>query len=465
MILPMFVLGQNDCGEKPIYKGSKLVNNYKNFNTYKTYEQNLKHWEECDSVSNLEPFNNLLEYLNTSNLDDIEGIWIWSLEGDEIGKTAIKKEDNKYVEYYLEKYPGLIGDKRYINKIIHEVFPEGNTFKFKSVSVDLFAIGKGGLQCSFAGKNKLTCPDKFLGVTLLYTLDKVIILDYDKLGLNKCIEGDCIDSKGIYSYLDGGLYDGEFLKSNRHGKGKMTYLNGDKYEGEWKNDLQHGHGIHTFANGEKLKGEFKKGKCSMVDLAGKHSFSLSEVQDKFPDHIVLNIDSCSIDESYNKTLGWIGLPSFSNKKDIISQRKNESIKIQGLNKIDINDQKFDVRYFLEFRFKDNRVKLNVLDAEIYFPSEIRTKIKWGQTLFNLFSTMIIAESANQSTSLVYFGSTTKDEYIPGSWEKLSFTYSQIIESNDQDKKNMIFQIINSFTNIARDLETHLNMRIEQEDDW
>ena len=43
--------------------------------------------------------------------------------------------------------------------------------------------------------------------------------------------------------------------------------------------------------------------------------------------------------------------------------------------------------------------------------------------------------------------------------------SQIIESNDQDEKNMIFQIINSFTNIARGLETHLNMRIEQEDDW
>ena len=43
-----------------------------------------------------------------------------------------------------------------------------------------------------------------------------------------CIEGDCINGYGTY-----------------------TWASGNKYVGEWKDGKQHGQGIFTFANGDK----------------------------------------------------------------------------------------------------------------------------------------------------------------------------------------------------------------------
>ena len=47
---------------------------------------------------------------------------------------------------------------------------------------------------------------------------------------------------GIKNYKDS-IYRGE-LSSNRkrHGKGVITYFNGRIYEGEWQGDKRHGHG-------------------------------------------------------------------------------------------------------------------------------------------------------------------------------------------------------------------------------
>jgi len=292
-----------------------------------------------------------------------------------------------------------------------------------------------------------------------YTIPKI---DYNKLTIAKidsCIEGDCINGYGVFHLENGDIYNGMFKRGKRHGKGIYTFADGDIYDGEWEKDFQHGTGIQTI-DGDSMKGEFHRGELSFAaDLIGNQSFSLSGEQNKFPDYIVLNIDSSSINDSYNRTLNWVSKPSFDNEKKIISQQENKSIQIQGINKIDINGQKFDVRYFIQFRFKTNRIKFEVLDAEIYFSDQIESKINWKGFFWSA------AVSSLSEGSVSYITPVTKDEYLPGEWVKLSFTHSELVKSNDIDEQNIIVQIINSFTIMARDLAHHLNTPIEQVDDW
>ena len=42
-----------------------------------------------------------------------------------------------------------------------------------------------------------------------------------------------------------------------HGKGVYTFLNGEIYNGEFKNDLFHGNGIYKWPDGKTEKGHWK----------------------------------------------------------------------------------------------------------------------------------------------------------------------------------------------------------------
>ena len=39
---------------------------------------------------------------------------------------------------------------------------------------------------------------------------------------------------GVYTYLDGGRYEGEWVEDRIQGKGKSVYSNGNVYDGEEK---------------------------------------------------------------------------------------------------------------------------------------------------------------------------------------------------------------------------------------
>ena len=41
---------------------------------------------------------------------------------------------------------------------------------------------------------------------------------------------------------------GEWAENCRNGYGVYTYVNGDMYEGEWSNNLRHGQGTYTYAD-------------------------------------------------------------------------------------------------------------------------------------------------------------------------------------------------------------------------
>ena len=65
---------------------------------------------------------------------------------------------------------------------------------------------------------------------------------------------------GIYTFLSGEKYKGEFKDGEFHGQGTLTFSNGEKYIGEFKNSKFHGQGTKTFSDGSKKQGKWENGK-------------------------------------------------------------------------------------------------------------------------------------------------------------------------------------------------------------
>ena len=54
--------------------------------------------------------------------------------------------------------------------------------------------------------------------------------------LSECIEGDCNNGYGIYTYANGDKYVGEHKDSVPHGQGTFTWADGTVDKGIWKNN-------------------------------------------------------------------------------------------------------------------------------------------------------------------------------------------------------------------------------------
>ena len=64
---------------------------------------------------------------------------------------------------------------------------------------------------------------------------------------------------GIRIYLNGNIYEGQFINGKIDGTGKMVYANGDKYVGEWKDGFFSGQGLMTYVTGDSYEGQFRQG--------------------------------------------------------------------------------------------------------------------------------------------------------------------------------------------------------------
>ena len=62
----------------------------------------------------------------------------------------------------------------------------------------------------------------------------VLGLLWCNLGFAKCIEGNCVDGQGTYTYANGSTYVGEFKNSRRNGQGTYTGADGIIKKGIWK---------------------------------------------------------------------------------------------------------------------------------------------------------------------------------------------------------------------------------------
>ena len=69
---------------------------------------------------------------------------------------------------------------------------------------------------------------KLLGILVLGLL-------WCNISFAECIEGNCIDGQGTYTFADGAKYVGEFKNDNYNGQGTLTYADGRVEKGIWKN--------------------------------------------------------------------------------------------------------------------------------------------------------------------------------------------------------------------------------------
>mmetsp|Transcript_16598 Transcript_16598/g.14493 ORF Transcript_16598/g.14493 Transcript_16598/m.14493 type:complete len:204 (-) Transcript_16598:96-707(-) len=62
--------------------------------------------------------------------------------------------------------------------------------------------------------------------------------------------------QGTYTFTNGSVYTGEWIKGKRQGNGKINYLDGSSYEGQWDNDQMHGNGMYIDNDGVEWEGIF-----------------------------------------------------------------------------------------------------------------------------------------------------------------------------------------------------------------
>lgn len=74
-----------------------------------------------------------------------------------------------------------------------------------------------------------------------------------------CVSGSCADGTGKYIYVNGFVYQGNFVNGERSGLGLLTDPEGNKYDGMWADDEFHGQGSYFWADGSKYTGEWKNG--------------------------------------------------------------------------------------------------------------------------------------------------------------------------------------------------------------
>lgn len=79
--------------------------------------------------------------------------------------------------------------------------------------------------------------------------------------------------KGVMTYRNGDVYEGEWVSNRRNGNGTMRYASGERYQGQWKDDERHGTGVSQMANGAVYRGTFERDqrhgeKCQLILPSG-----------------------------------------------------------------------------------------------------------------------------------------------------------------------------------------------------
>lgn len=65
--------------------------------------------------------------------------------------------------------------------------------------------------------------------------------------------------KGVYTYTNGSVYDGQWVDGRKQGRGKQTQPDGGVYVGEWRDNLQNGKGRMRWATGDVYEGQWSDG--------------------------------------------------------------------------------------------------------------------------------------------------------------------------------------------------------------
>lgn len=74
----------------------------------------------------------------------------------------------------------------------------------------------------------------------------------------QCISGDCANGKGVYLFVSGNRYEGNFKNFQPDGFGTWIFANGDKYKGNLKKGVKNGKGTYYYSNGWTFSGTYNK---------------------------------------------------------------------------------------------------------------------------------------------------------------------------------------------------------------
>lgn len=69
---------------------------------------------------------------------------------------------------------------------------------------------------------------------------------------------------GVKEYANGDCYRGEWKEGLFHGKGTYLWNDGTRFEGNWQDNLEHGYGIKTYTDGSIQKGFWTLGELNFI---------------------------------------------------------------------------------------------------------------------------------------------------------------------------------------------------------
>ena len=162
---------------------------------------------------------------------------------------------------------------------------------------------------------------------------------------------------------------------------------------------------------------------TIISFAQTPTFTLSEEKPTFPNQFVtINTDGLTMENNYKKIIDWINITYDDPSQVIKAQLEDKYIRIQATSK-DIAITNLLIRYFIEFRFENNNVIIDVVELELY------TRL----------------------------GRNTNGDDV-GTWSDLSMENKKMYKKNGKPKKayqKKALGIMNYFDEIVLSIDSHI----------
>lgn len=112
--------------------------------------------------------------------------------------------------------------------------------------------------------------------------------------------------------------------------------------------------------------------CSFISFCQGEKFELtSEKNELINQYVVIQKDSMSINDGYNKVLEWVNITYNTPKEVIKSQLENEYVRIEGFSENFTSQNilgvkySYNGKYSITFEFKPNKIKMELTRIQIY----------------------------------------------------------------------------------------------------